>query len=184
MVSRPLSEEMFRRRPDDAISSWGMRFAGSLSGVKTIIVGMAYMEHLKDNIATCSPLHPLTEDEIKFLKKCAGRISKYSIVKCIGCMNCMPCPYGVDIVGTFSHYNLCLNEDDIIFLHEKPITDYERKRRIFLVGLNNSVEKLRQADQCIGCGECVSECPQHIDIPERLHLISEYTQKLKNNQLS
>lgn len=183
MVSRPLSQEMFRRQPDDAISSWAMRFVGTLTGVKTIIVGMLYIEHLKDNVYNCSPLKPLSADEIQFLKQCAERISRHPIVKCVGCMECMPCPYGVDIVGTFSHYNLCLNEDNVILDLDGPDPEYNKKRRAFLVGLNNSVDKLRQADHCIGCGECLQKCPRHINIPGRLHQISEYTQKLRTPEL-
>ncbi len=182
-VSRPLSREMYRRQPDGTISSWAMRFAGSLSGVKTIVVGMVYIEHLKDNIATCSPLRPLTKDDINFLKHCAARITRHPIIKCVGCMDCMPCPYGVDIVGTFSHYNLCLNEDNIILDPDGPDPEYDKKRRAFLVGLNKSVDRLRQADHCIGCGECLDKCTRHIDIPGRMKHISEYSEKLRTNRL-
>ena len=40
--------------------------------------------------------------------------------------------------------------------------------RQFLIGYDRSVPKLRQAQYCVGCGKCLSHCPQRINIPEEL----------------
>lgn len=92
----------------------------------------------------------------------------------------MPCPYGIDIPGIFVHYNKCLGAENVVGKTTDP--NYEKARRTFLVGYDRSVPKLRQADHCIGCGRCVSSCPQSIRIPEELHRISAYVEALKQRK--
>jgi hypothetical protein len=50
---------------------------------------------------------------------------------------------------------------------------YRKARRAFLVGYNRVVVPERQADRCIGCGKCLPECPQQIDIPGKMLMIEE-----------
>ena len=154
-----------------------VRFAGTHPGVLTVLSGMTYMEHLQDNVSTYSPLVPLTEDELAFLEETAELMQKYPTIPCNDCKYCMPCPYGLDIPGIFLHYNKCVNEGDIIA--DKSDDNYKKARRAFLVGYDRSVPKLRQADHCIKCGECVSACPQRIRIPREMEKIHQYVESLK-----
>lgn len=166
-----------QRRPNDSAASWAFRFLGTYPNILTVLSGMTYMEHLEDNLRTYCPLEPLTDEDMKYLEEAAHLILKYPTIPCNDCKYCMPCPYGVDIPGVFVHYNKCLNESNV----PKDVKDpeYDRMRRAFLVGYDRSVPKLRQADHCIGCGTCVSMCPQKIRIPRELHKISEYVEQLK-----
>ena len=50
---------------------------------------------------------------------------------------------------------------------------YRKARREYLKNYNHAVERQRQADHCIGCGRCLHECPQQIDIPGRLAMIEK-----------
>jgi len=45
------------------------------------------------------------------------------------------------------------------------------------------VPRLRQANHCIQCRECVSHCPQQIDIPRELQRIDSFVEKLKQGTL-
>lgn len=142
---------------------------------------MTYMEHLRDNLCTFSPLKPLTEAEMRFLDEdISKQIVGYNTIPCNDCKYCMPCPYGIDIPGIFVHYNKCLGAENVVGTTTDP--NYEKARRAFLVGYDRSVPKLRQADHCIGCGRCVSSCPQSIRIPEELHRISAYVEALKQRK--
>ena len=59
--------------------------------------------------------------------------------------------------------------------------NYRKARREFLAGYDKSVPKLRQASHCIGCGKCVSHCPQRINIPKELHRIDAYVERLRQS---
>lgn len=58
-VDQDVLADMKQKRPGHTAASWAMRFAGSLPGVLTVLSGMTYMEQLKDNLSTFSPLEPL-----------------------------------------------------------------------------------------------------------------------------
>ena len=79
------------------------------------------------------------------------------------------------------HYNKCLNEGNIP--QSSQSEGYRKARRVYLVGYDRSVPKLRQADHCTGCGQCNPHCPQGIDIPKELHRIDAYVEKLKQETL-
>ena len=176
-VSAPIAAKMKQRRPDDSIASWAFRYAGSHPGVLTVLSGMTYLDHLKENVATYSPLDPVTDEENEFLEVVAQEILQNDTVPCTDCKYCMPCPYGVNIPAIFAHYNKCVNDDNVARDTRDP--HYDKARRAFLVGYDRTVPKLRQASRCIACGNCLSECPQSIDIPGRLREIDQYVDRLK-----
>ena len=142
---------------------------------------MTYMEHLQDNIRTYSPLEELTEAEYALLEETARDLLRYPMVPCTDCQYCMPCPYGLNIPAIFAHYNKCINEGNVPKSAQDP--DYQRARRAFLIGYDRSVPRLRQASHCIGCRQCVSHCPQTIDIPQQLHRIDHFVEQLRRNKL-
>ena len=93
----------------------------------------------------------------------------------------MPCPYGLDIPAILLHYNKCVNEGNVP--ESLQAENYRKARRAFLVGYDRAVPKVRQADHCINCGECVKHCPQDIKIPSELRRIAGFVEKLKQNTL-
>lgn len=181
-------DELKERMPSESVASWAFRFAGTPENVLTVLSGMTYMEHLRDNLKTYSPLVPLTEDDKEFLEKVAESLSKYPLVPCTGCQYCMPCPYGIDIPGNFSHYNKCVNEgyavsepDEDSREYSEEMKAYRKARRAYLVSYDRNIEKIRQANRCIGCGQCMSHCPQDIKIPSELRRIDLLVESLRRN---
>lgn len=170
-----------QRAPERSVASWAFRFVGSHPNVLSVLSGMTYMEHLQDNIRTYSPLVPLNRDETDFLFDTARLIEQYPTIPCNDCKYCMPCPYGIDIPTILLHYNKCVNEGSVP--KSRQDENYRKMRRAFLVSYDRSVPQLRQADHCITCGQCVSHCPQRIDIPKELHKIDNFVEKLKQDTL-
>lgn len=165
--------------PSETVASWAFRFCGSFPGVLTILSGMTYMDHLEDNLHTFTAFKPLTDSDFALLEDIADKISEYPLVDCTGCQYCMPCPYGIDIPGIFRFYNRHVNEGSYATSEEQK--DYARIRRKYLLDYDKSIESVRQADHCIACGKCRSACPQRIRIPDELHRIDEYVEKLRRN---
>ena len=180
-VPQHVADRLKERNPQGSVASWAFRFAGTHPGVLCVLSGMTYMEHLQDNVGTYSPLKPLSEDELAFLEETAELIQKYPTVPCNDCKYCMPCPYGIDIPAILLHYNKCVNEGEIA----KSIEDenYKKARRAYLVSYDRAIPKLRQAARCIGCNQCMSHCPQNINIPRELHRIDRYVENLKKDTL-
>ena len=178
-LPQPLARKILARDPQRTLASWAFRFAGSFPRVLTVLSGMTYMEHLKENLCTYCPLEELTDEDKEFLYGIAEEIVGYNTIPCNDCKYCMPCPYGIDIPGVLTHYNKCIAEGNLTRDRKDP--DYARARRAFLIGYDRSVPKLRQADHCIGCGHCVSHCPQRINIPREMERINNYVEALKRN---
>ena len=149
-------------------AEWAFRYAGTPEKILTVLSGMTYMDHLKENCRTFSPLRPVTGDEDAMLMRLADAICAMNAVPCTGCNYCMPCPYGINIPAIFSHYNNMLTEDNV-----------PAKR--WLNGYDRAVPKLRQADHCIGCDHCIPHCPQRINIPQEMQKIDNLVEQLKQS---
>lgn len=169
-----------QREPERSVASWAFRFAGSFSGVMTVLSGMTYMEHLQDNLRSYSPLHPLTDEEFAFLQETADLVMQYQTIPCNDCKYCMPCPYGIDIPAILLHYNKCINEGNMPSSRQDE--NFLKARRAFLVGYDRSVPKLRQANHCVGCNQCSPDCPQGINIPKEMQRIDHFVERLKQSK--
>ena len=180
-VPEHIAGRLKERNPQGSVASWAFRFAGTHPGVLCVLSGMTYMEHLQDNVGTYSPIKPLTEDELAFLEETAELMQKYPTVPCNDCKYCMPCPYGIDIPAILLHYNKCVNEGEIATSTQDE--NYRKARRAYLVSYDRAVPKLRQAARCIGCNQCMSHCPQSINIPRELHKIDRYIENLRKDTL-
>ena len=169
--------------PNCTIASWALRYLGMFPRIMTNLSGMNLMEHLQDNIRSYAPFEPLTEADMALLERIADEFAHFPAVPCTTCQYCMPCPYGLDIPGIFSHYNKCLNENNIVTEGTVEQREFRRARKAFLTSYDKSIERLRQADHCIGCGECLKHCPQHIAIPDKMRMIEDYTNHLKDSMV-
>ena len=115
-----------------------------------------------------------------FLDSTAQKFVRYPLIPCNDCKYCMPCPYGIDIPGILSHFNKCINED--LMPVSSQDENYRELRRAFLIGYDRSVPKLRQADHCVGCDQCIRKCPQRINIPKQMRRIDKFVESLKQEK--
>ncbi|MGI6233368.1 MAG: aldo/keto reductase [Prevotella sp.] len=176
-IPQYIVKQLKQREPQRSVASWAFRYAGTHKDVLTVLSGMTYMEHLKDNLINYSPLKPLTAEEEKMLYAIAKEIVGLKTIPCNDCKYCMPCPWGVDIPTIFTHYNKCINEGRLP--HDTQNKEYARYRREYLIGLDRVVPPERQPDHCIGCGHCLPHCPQSIQIPEEMAKLSDFIEHLK-----
>lgn len=168
-----------QHEPQRSIASWAFRFAGQDPATLTVLSGMTYMEHLQDNLRTYAPFKPLNQEELDMLEQIAHEYATFPLIPCTQCQYCMPCPYGIDIPSNFTHYNKCLNEG--LIQDNTQANDYKQLRRKYLMSYAKQIERERQADHCIACGQCLEHCPQHINIPAQLQRIDKFVENLRIN---
>ncbi len=178
-VPMGISRQMKMRDPDRSAASWAFRFCGSYPGVLCILSGMTSMDPLLENIKTFSHFEPLNAEELDFMERMAVQMKEYPLVNCTNCKYCMPCPWGIDIPGIFQHYNTSITNGT--YAQSKEQKGYKKLRDAYLTSYDKAIPTVRQADHCIGCGECMIHCPQSIAIPDELHRIDQYVERLKKN---
>ena len=166
-----LANELKPLDPEATLAQWALRFCGSFDNVMTILSGMTYDEHIKENIATFSPLKKCSAREMESLERAAVALLSLNTIPCNFCNYCMPCPYGLDIPSILTFRNRMLAEKTAPSAAE-AIRIYKRM----------IPEELRRADHCTGCGRCVSHCPQSIDIPKEIATIDAWIDALKNEE--
>ena len=99
--------------------------------------------------------------------------------RCDGCGACH-CPYGVDIAANLTFYNDEARAGRLPDPREAPSSNYLRESQRFISGLNR-IPRLAQADRCISCQRCLSQCPQQVNIPQALHQMEALIQKVKDD---
>ena len=180
-LNEQIARQLKESEPDRSLASWAFRYLGMFPRIMTSLSGMSNMEHVEDNVRTHSPMTPLADDQMRLLERVADEFAHYPAIPCTACQYCMPCPYGLDIPGIFAFYNKSLGEGNIATEGTVEQKEFRRARRAFLTTYDKSIERLRQADHCIGCGECLTHCPQSIKIPEKMRMIEDYTNRLKDS---
>lgn len=166
-----LAHELAPLDPEASLAKWALRFCGTYPNVMTILSGMTRMEHIEENVATCSPLKPCSEAELAALERAAQALLKLNTIPCNQCQYCMPCPYGLDIPAILTFKNEVLTA-------KTPMTAKE----ILKLYAARVPEELRRADHCTGCGRCTPHCPQSIDIPKEIAAIDKWIDSLKNEE--
>lgn len=149
---------MINYAPDKSIASWAIRWVASLPNVASVLSGMSNMEQLKDNIDTISNFEPINNDELKIIDTVVDELRKIKPIPCTGCRYCMDCSFGVDIPEIFDIYN-----------NYKKTENKELTYKSYFINLGEKA----QSHNCAKCGECITKCPQHINIPEELEKIEK-----------
>jgi predicted aldo/keto reductase-like oxidoreductase len=180
-VPANIAAQLKARDPEHSVASWAFRFVGTYPRILCILSGMSSMDPLKENVETFGNFIPLTEEELSFMEHLAVEMKEYPLVNCTNCKYCMPCPFGIDIPGVFQHYNNSVTEGT--YAQSKEQKGYRRLKRAYLTSYDKAISSVRQADHCIGCGQCVEHCPQSIKIPDELLRIARYVEALKQDTL-
>lgn len=134
-------------------ASFALRYVASQSNVQTVLSGMSDRSQVEDNLKTFADFKPMDEHDIHKMLQAADIMRQKIQVPCTACRYCMPCPYGIDIPGNFSRYN-----DAFIY------GEVAKSKQRYLEWMDAS----ERASACVSCQACVSKCPQHILIPDRL----------------
>jgi len=155
----PESEALMKaENPDLSVASWAMRFAASMEGIVTVLSGMSTLEQMKDNISYMTQFKPLNDKEYKILDAVVKRLSEVPTIPCTDCKYCIDgCPQKINIPGAFSAMN-----------NLKKFNNVQHAKGQY----NWQIGKGGKASDCIECGVCEEQCPQHIKIIDELKQVA------------
>lgn len=142
-------------------ASFAVRYAASLDNVMMVLSGMSALEHMTDNTSYMVDFKPLCDKEYELIDKLSKILWETIAIPCTNCRYCTEvCPKNINIPAYFGLYNMYTttgNKSNMYY--ERAYTDH---------GL---------ASECIKCGKCEGNCPQHIDIREWLDKFVELYEK-------
>ena len=142
------------RMPSPA--SLAIHYAASLENVKVVLSGMSSIGQMSDNTAYMQNFTPLSDGEHELAVRIAQELKRSIRVPCTSCRYCMEvCPQNIAIPDYFGLLNLHA------VTGKRTNMYYER------YSMNHG-----KASECLKCGLCEKNCPQHIPIREMLEEFS------------
>jgi predicted aldo/keto reductase-like oxidoreductase len=163
------SVRIFREAdPNASPASWALRFAASQRGIMTVLSGMTDISQVRDNLNTMNNFRPLSGDEPGVIERALAAYRSSAAVPCTNCRYCMDCPAGVEIPVVISMYN----DYRAGKAQNSPAAD------AYFSLVYGGFRDKHGAVLCVGCNECLTKCPQKIDIPGAMETIEEIYKKL------
>ncbi len=138
-------------------AEWALRWLINQKEISVILSGMNSMEMLKENIRIASEAEAdsMTPGDMATIEKVKKAFDEVTKVPCTGCSYCMPCPFGVDIPGSFRCLNVSYTDS------------YANGFREYFMCTSMKKEPAN-AGLCRKCGRCEKHCPQSIHIRDEL----------------
>jgi len=119
-----------------------------------VLTGSSTLDQAKQNIEIMNNFQKLNEEEYKIIDQVVDIINSNITVACTKCNYCVSsCPVGINIPKLFTLYN------------NEKIEDNDQFTAVGNMYVNIAKSDSKIASDCIKCGACIKECPQHIDIP-------------------
>lgn len=158
MVGRPA--EILKEQDEKAsYASFAIRYAASLPNVMLVLSGMSNWEQLSDNISYMKDFEQLNEAEQQAIAQVVEELAKLPTIPCTKCRYCVEgCPKKILIPELFSDYNMVVQ----FGMTESSSGSYKRH-----------TEQTGKASECVRCGKCEAQCPQHLEIRELLSKVAE-----------
>ena len=131
-------------------ASYALRFAAGFEGVMMVLSGMSDLTQMEDNCSFMAAFKPLDARERSAVEEVQRIFKTKNFIPCTACRYCTPgCPAHIEIPDIFATVNARK-------LHERW------DARAHYAALCEKAGS--RASDCVGCGQCESVCPQHLEI--------------------
>ena len=142
-------------------ASLALRFAASQESVFRVLSGMGSVAQVEENCAAFADFRPLSDAEYALVDQVKAIILKNTAIACTGCAYCThDCPKKLAIPQYFALFNSM-----------KQRTGSFSSQAVYY---NNTVLAGHgRASECLKCGLCERNCPQHLPIREYLDQVAE-----------
>ncbi|WP_323736377.1 aldo/keto reductase [Methanosphaera sp. ISO3-F5] len=157
------AQKLMEQYNDDKPVAWALKYDASLEGVFMVLSGASSLEQMEENIEIFENFEPITDEQQEIIDKVVKIINSQITVPCTKCKYCInACPKNINIPKLFDWYNNQKIENvDIFTAVGNAYVNYSK------------IEGNGIASDCISCGLCEKECPQHIKIPEVMKDVKE-----------
>ena len=154
-------ERLFKDyNPDASNASWAIRYCASLPNVYVVLSGMSNMEQMDDNTSYMEDFQPLNDEEQGIIARATEVIRESIAIPCTACHYCTDgCPMQIAIPVYFNLYNT-----------QQQFPELKNNSKLYYDLLAKSHGK---ASDCVECGQCEAQCPQHISIIDNLKSVVE-----------
>ncbi|MCF0108796.1 MAG: aldo/keto reductase [Erysipelotrichaceae bacterium] len=157
---KPVADILHKANPNVSYASWAIRFVASLPGVMVVLSGMSNIAQMEDNLSFMKDFQPLSEEEQEVVKQAREALEAIDQVPCTACKYCVEgCPMQIRIPDIFRAMNSALIYGNV-----------ERAKASYKDCVDEGHAK---ASECIKCGQCENQCPQHIEIRNWLDKVAE-----------
>ena len=135
---------------------WALKYVAGLEGVFMVLSGASSIEQMEQNIKIMDNDEKITTHEKEIISEVVSIINSQITVPCTKCNYCVSsCPKNINIPKLFDWYNnQKIENNDGLTAVGNAYVNYSK------------IEGNTIASDCVACGLCVKECPQHIEIPE------------------
>ncbi len=146
-------------------AEWALRWVWNHPEVTLALSGMNEEAQVRENIKIANVALPnsMTPGQLAVIKKVEAAYRNLIKIPCTRCEYCMPCPAGVDIPRHFELYNdYCMFDDE------------QQTRNLYALVLMGGIGTERcDASLCKDCKQCITRCPQHIDVTGKLREVTD-----------
>ena len=170
LVDLPLQAmEVLEKLKGGSTASYAIRYAAGFEGILMVLSGMSSMEQMEDNIRFMKDFQPLNEQEMGAVAQVRKIFKEMNLIPCTACRYCMPgCPKHISIPDLFA----CMNAKK----------QYQNRNADYYYHNVHTSQKGKASD-CIKCGKCEKECPQHLPIRDLLEAVAaEFEKKVKQKR--
>ena len=157
----PAIKKLFdEANPDASYASWAIRFVASHDGIITVLSGMSNLAQMEDNLSYMRDFKPLSEEEEEVIRKAQEALNADNTIPCTACHYCTEgCPMGIPIPDIFAVSN-----------RQAIYPSWDKGKGPYAIATQNK----GKASDCIQCGQCEAQCPQHLPIIELLQKCREF----------